>query len=388
MACPLCSERRGYFWSLRRDTFLAVVFALLIVLFVVTGFAVRSYDAREVRLAWDWNKRGERDLEAGRPEAALVDFRNALFHARDNARYQLRLAQALAATGSNPQARTYLLSLRERDPGNGTVNLELARLAAREHAIPEASRYYHDAVYSEWEGDPVTKRRAVRLELVQFLLDSEQTEAARSELIAVAANLPSDADLRARVATLLVKVGGYDDALRLFRQALASQPHSAVALAGAGECYFQMGRYPEAARYLERAVQQDSHLVNAAAMLDTARAVQNLDPFARRLGEPESARRAQLDFGQALARLNACAAQRGISLPAPGDDPLQKLYAQAAALQPRARESVLGRDRDLLSNVMDQVFEIEQTTSQVCGAPQGIDLALLLIARQQEATRP
>jgi len=59
------------------------------------------------------------------------------------------------------------------------------------------------------------------LELVQFLLDSNQKGAARAELIAVAANLPPDVDLQTKVGSLLLEVAGYDDALRLFRQALA-----------------------------------------------------------------------------------------------------------------------------------------------------------------------
>ena len=61
---------------------------------------------------------------------------------------------------------------------------------------------------------------------------------------------------------------------------------------------------------------------------------------------------------------------------------------EATAVKPRALESALRHDPELLSNVMDLVFEIEKTTSQVCGEPRGADLALLLIARQQEGARP
>ena len=314
--CPFCSERLGYFWSLRRDTFLVLVFVLLILLFVITGFAVRRYHAVERGLAQDWYSQGEQALKAGHAEAALADFRNALAYSRDNSLYQLRLAQALAATGRVQEARTYLLSLRDREPGNGPVNLELARLAVREHAIPEAVQYFHDAVYSEWDGDPVVQRRAVRLELVKFLLDSDQKAAARAELIAVAANLPPDAELQTQVGALLMKAGGYDDALRLFRQALAAKPHSAPALAGAGECYFLTGQYARAELYLDQALRQDPNLTQAAAMRDTARAVLDLDPFIRWLGEQERERRARQAFDQAMTRLEACAAQRGIDLQA------------------------------------------------------------------------
>jgi tetratricopeptide (TPR) repeat protein len=386
--CPLCSQRRGYLWWLRREAFLGVIFMVLILLFVITGFAVRFYHRLERGLAQGWYSHGEAELKAGNAGAALGDFRNALFYWQDNALYRLRLAQALAATGRLQQASAYLLNLREREPGNGTVNLELARLAVRQHAVSEALRYFHDAIYGEWDNDAVGQRRAVRLELVEFLLDSDQKAAARAELIALATDLPPDAELQTKVGALLLDVAEYDDALRLFHQALAVGPRWAPALAGAGECYFQMGNYAQAQRYLARAVQQDPHLTRAAGMLHTAQAVLNLDPFNRRLSNQERARRARQAFDQAMTRLEACATQRGIDLKAAGGDPLQTLYAQATTLRRRVLQRSLSRDSELLSNTMDLVFEIEKAASQGCGEPQGLDLALLLIAREQEGARP
>lgn len=386
--CPTCSARRGYLWSLRRDTFLAVVMVLLILMFIITGYTVRRYHAVERGLAQDWYNQGEQALKAGRAGAALADFRNALAYSRDNPLYQLRLAQALAATGRVQEARTYLLSLREREPGNGPVNLELARLAVREDAIAEAVQYFHDAVYSEWEGDAAVQRRAVRLELVTFLLDSDQKAAARAELIAVAANLPPVAELQTQVGVLLVNAGEYEDALRLFHQALAAKPHSAPALAGVGECYFLTGQYAHAELYLSQALRQDSNLPRIGAMRDTARAVLDLDPFVRWLGEQERERRAGQAFEQAMTRLETCAGQRGIDLQAAAGDPLQTLYAQATAIQPRMRQPAFRRDPDWVANTMDLVFEIEKAASHACGEPQGLDLALLLIAREQEGARP
>jgi tetratricopeptide (TPR) repeat protein len=268
------------------------------------------------------------------------------------------------------------------------VNLELARLAVREHTLPEALQYFHDAVYCEWDGDPAVQRRAVRLELVQFLLSSDQKAAARAELIGVAGNLPRDTKLRAQVGALLVEAGGYDDALRLFLQALETEPRLVPALAGAGECYFQAGHYAQAELYLNRALRRDPNLVQAAAMRDTARAVLDLDPFIPRLGEQERAQRARQAFGQAMTRLEACALLRGINLQATGGDPLQSLYAQATALQPSMRQRSHRRDSEWVANTMDLVFGIEKSASQACGEPQGLDLALLLIGREQEGPRP
>jgi len=385
--CPFCPGHGGVLWSLRRDTFLGLIIVSLIIMFLVTGFTVRRYHTMEKRLAEDWYAKGEWALQANRSDIALVDFRNALAYERENSVYQLRLAQALAATRRTDEARIYLTALRDRDPGNGPVNLELARLAARAHAIPEAVQYYHDAVYSEWEGDPVIQRRAVRLELVEFLLNSDQQAAARAEMIAVAANLPPDAGMQIQVGELLLQAGGYDDALRLFRQALTEDRRSAAALAGAGECYFLTGQYAQALPYLDQALRQDPRLARAAAMRQTARAVLDLDPYMHRLGERERERRARLAFDQALSRLTSCAAQRGIDLQAAGADALQSLSTRASAFQKTMQQHLSAHDAELVPNTMDLVFEIEKAASTACGEPQGRDLALVLISHEQEGER-
>lgn len=386
--CPYCSARRGYFWSVRRDTFLAVVFVLLVVLFIATGIVVGRFHGLERRLGEDWYVQGVEALKAKKASVALTDFRNALAYSRGNPVYELWLAQALAATGRVPEARLYLLNLRDHDPGNGPVTLELARLAAQEHDMPEALQFYHDAVYCEWSGDAAAQRRAVRLELIRFLLDSDQKAVAHAELTAVAANLPPEPAQQMQVARLLMEADGYDDAARLFRQVLAEDPHSAEALAGAGECYFRTAQYTLAEPYLNRALRLDPKLTQVVALRDTVRAVLELDPFARWLGEEQRAERAHRDFDQAMSRLQDCAAQRGVDLTALGNDPLQKLYARATELQATSQQRVLSRDSESVANMMDLVFDIERATSQLCGEPHGMDLALLLIAREQEGARP
>jgi hypothetical protein len=102
----------------------------------------------------------------------------------------------------------------------------------------------------------------------------------------------------------------------------------------------------------------------------------------------ERARRAAQNFTFALTRLQSCAAQKGVDLKAAESDPLQALSARATQLQPRAQLRSLSRDSVLFSQVMDAAFEIEQATAHTCGEPQGPDLALLLLAREQGGARP
>jgi hypothetical protein len=68
----------------------------------------------------------------------------------------------------------------------------------------------------------------------------------------------------------------------------------------------------------------------------------------------------------------------------PQQSDLQRLHAQAVALQPKVNTRNLARDSDLLLQTTDMAFQIEQVTERACGEPQGLDLALLLLSRTQE----
>ncbi|MBI1984448.1 MAG: tetratricopeptide repeat protein, partial [Acidobacteria bacterium] len=236
-----------------REHALLLSFPVLLVLFVVTGIAARSYHAKQRSLAVEWHGRGEVDLRAGRAERAIEDFRTALVYSRENALYRLRLAQALIAANRADEARAYLLTLWEREPGNGTVNLELARLAAGKGKIGEAARYYHNAIFGVWEENPEERRRQVRLELCQFLVSRGARNEAQAALIELAGDLPKDAALYASVGALFLRTEDFARALELFKQALDINRRQKAALAGAGEAAFQMANYGEARRYLERA---------------------------------------------------------------------------------------------------------------------------------------
>jgi predicted Zn-dependent protease len=295
------------------------------------------------------------------------------------------LARALAAAGHLPEARTYLLGLWERQPGNGTVNLELARLAGHSGSAGEAVQYYHNAVYGQWDDDPAEHRRRARLELAEFLLSVGEKPQAQAELIALTADLPGDPALETQVATLLLKTGEYEHAAPLFRQALRLRPNYAPALEGAGEASFEMRNYRDARSYLARAKHEGLLSTHSQSLLETAALVLEIDPLAPRLSAQERATRALRALTQSMERLSGCAAARGLSFEnGPQQSDLQKLHGLALALRPKVRERNLARDPDLLLEVTDLVFEIEKVTERACGEPQGVDLALLLLSRVQE----
>src|ERR1700751_240030 len=116
-----------------------LVLAVLTVI-AVTGFALVSrlvirLKANEQGIAQYAYEAGLSEVKAGRPERALDDFRAALVYDVDNPEYQLNLARALRETGRLDESEAYLDHLWNAAPQDSTINLALARLAARRGSI-------------------------------------------------------------------------------------------------------------------------------------------------------------------------------------------------------------------------------------------------------------
>src|ERR1700687_2052972 len=183
-----------------------VILALLAVFGVMFFLAVsglsRAYHAQREALGNRWFNRGVADLQARRYDSAMTEFRSALLYSRDNYDYQLDLAEALIGLGQTNESYSYLINLWEREPENGLVNLELARIAAQKGDTEQALRYYHNAIYAIWPGDQEVQRRDARLELIKYLLGINANTQAQAELIALAVNLDDDPSMHARVGDL------------------------------------------------------------------------------------------------------------------------------------------------------------------------------------------
>ncbi len=376
--CPNCATLQRL--NLRRETILLICLGLLAVLFGITGFAVTLYHNRERALGGHWYTRGEESLQHGNPEAAVLDFRTALFHAGDNPVYQLRLAQALVDSNRLAEARSYLLRLWETHPADGEVNLELARVAMREGNIPEVIDYDHNAIDGVWQNNSEELRRRLRQQLCEYLIEKGRRTEALAELMALSSQTPDNAQLRAQVAGLFLKAQDYDIALGEFRRSLRLDHRQPEAWAGAGEAAFQMGNYRAARKYLSRALSQNPRDKDAAQFLNTANWVLQMDPFDRRVPAAERRRRVMAAFEAAANRLTTCAASHGENLQAPNSQTdFGKAYASELKMKPYVREHSLRRDPDLMDSTMSLVFQIERLTAAACGTPQGPNLALLLI---------
>jgi tetratricopeptide (TPR) repeat protein len=420
----------------------AVFVILLLTLAAAAAFAAVSHLVTRFNLNQQARGRhlydqGLADMTAHNPSRALEEFRAALTCDRNNSLYQLNLGRALRDTGRLDEAESYLESLWERSPEDGTINLALARLAARRGSLEDATRYYHNAMYGVWgNADADSNRRKARIELIEFLMQKNALAQANAELVALAGFLPADPSLHLQAAQLFVQARDYPNALAEYEKVLrldqsradmnransasnaeletntntntnkdrVAAEHEALgrssltALAGAGEAAYHAGHYRTAAHYLEDAVQADPEDSNSRTLHASATLILSIDPFLRRISDAERNRRIAADFTTAGNRLAACAQQNGVNLqpanatasspsstsassPASPLINLQSRWLDAKKDLPHLRSIA---ETDLPDAIMDVVFQIEQQTATVCGDPQGEDAALLLISRQPE----
>jgi tetratricopeptide (TPR) repeat protein len=375
-------------WATRvwtREALLLTSLLALGIMFGVTQAAVSYYRGKQADLAEMWFQRGDAAIKANRPKQAIEDLRNALSYAPDNASYQLRLAQALAADNQIDAAEAYLLDLWNSQPGSGEINFELAQLEARK-GNPDAARYFDNAIYGVWEKDPIERRWNTRLALFHFWLSRGDLGQAQGDLLAMAAETP-DINFRRRtqIGQLQLQAGDPRHALEQFRQALRISPHYVPALAGAGEAEMAIGEYKGAIPYLETAARLAPHDPTVLDQLRFARLVLASDPFEIGLGPEERAARTIDAYLQAQSRLSACASQKGVQVAVQNpQNPFQTTWAWGQQLQPLTRK--LRAQPQIALQIMNFVYSAENLAADECGPLEGKDQALWLIGKKHQLT--
>jgi tetratricopeptide (TPR) repeat protein len=402
------------------------IFASTCVLAVLTYLIFKSYSQHQQDAAARWKRRGEEALLKHNANAAVFDLRTALGYAREDRATELELASALAMAGRLQEAAAYFNTLWDKEPGNGNINLQLARLAARQQQTGSAIEHYHAAIYGVWEGDGAIRRRQVRLELVRYLISQGRFGEARDELLIAAGNDTSTRSLL-EVAGLLAQAHAPNDALHLYRELASRRPIVTEALEGAGQMAFEMGHYRTAKLYLERAVTVAGSgappLVNRPLTernLQIATAVLAAYPSPQ-LPEHERLRRVIRAYEAARARFASCLSQvqggaaggaggsagssngagakpTSPSNPTTGNQrpgtqtggttnsaDVAALAARWQQTRPRLRIADLADHPELEAAAMQLVYDTEQVTARACGQPTGLDAMLLRIAAAPDA---
>ncbi len=225
----------------------------------MTLILFRSFAAHRSELGTRWSGRGRSALIAGRPEQAIASLRTALSYAPGDRAYELLLAQALAQAGHTEEAYNYYSGLWDSQPGDGFLNLHLARLAAGRKDRREAVNFYRASLYGTWEGDGVARRRDVRLELVRYLLQNHDISAARAELLVAEGNADNDPAVDLELGRLFQQAGDRRDALDVYLKAIEVSPKDPEPLRSAGALAYSMGEFATAQRLLHQAARMSDH---------------------------------------------------------------------------------------------------------------------------------
>jgi tetratricopeptide (TPR) repeat protein len=376
---------------------------ILLVLTVAAAVAFAAVSHLVTRYTLNQQARGRKlyavgltAADSGHYDDAIAAFRAALTCDPTNSQYQLSLARALRDSNDPrrlDEAESYLIALWQRTPQDAAVNLALARVAAHRGSIEDATRYYHNAMYGVWNSDPDTNRNRARIELIQFLLKKGARAQADSELIALSTSLPPDPDEQLQAARLFEQAQDYGGALARYEEVIRIAPLNTEAMAEAGDTAYRSGNYETAQRFLRAAVNSNPEDLTSRQLLASADLILKANPFGGHISDAERNRRIDAAFAQAEERLTACAAHTGIDLkaaaPSAGNSPISPLpilQARWLAAKPDLDRLRSPAETDLPDAIMDVVFQIEQQTATVCGSPQGLDEALLLISQKREAS--
>lgn len=230
------SAGRGKRGFVQREFLLLVAAATAAIpVFVLTRAAASWNRHLQASYAEFWYHRGVEQQRQGDLTSAAESYRSAVVNERGNRLYGLALAAALSSQGRTPDARQTLLRLREEAPEDSGINLELARLAARESHPGEALRYYHVALDGLWNGQTM-QRIEVRVELAEFLLRHHQRDQALSELLALTFDLPPSPPAQVRAGRLFLEAGDAGRARECFLRALKANRRDPDARAGLDQC--------------------------------------------------------------------------------------------------------------------------------------------------------
>ncbi len=361
--------------------------AVTVALFVVTFFLFRSFAAHRTELGKRWSDRGRAALQRNQPEQAIDSLRTALSYVPGERSYELLLAQALAQAGHTEEAYNYFSGLWDVQPGNGFINLELARLAAQKKEQRAAVNFYRASIYGTWEGDGAVRRRTVRLELIRYLLKTGDTTAARGELLVAQGNTDNDPAFAFEVGSLYEQAGDRTNALDAYKKAADADPKNPLPLAAAGTLTYDMGEFATARDLLRQALRADEvaggHEVQErtalADLLQKSDRILELVP-SRKLTSEQRVTRLLLLRDLARKRLGVCGA-----MPQGLPPQLEEINARwPAALKADTRRALL-RDASRQDQLLQLIFDTESQADGPCGPAKGDDALLVLLSHDPKA---
>lgn len=363
---------------------LVLLSAIAILCFLGTRALARLDQSNDQKQAQVYYQRGTEALAEGQQKIAIQDLRDATIHDRNQPRYALALAQALFGAGQDDEALQLLLRIREDDPEEPQINLQLARLEARRGDTANAELYYHHALYGIWKGEAADEqRRNIRLELIKFLAGDHQRDAAMSELLALQAEAPKDRDIQIEMGNSALQLDDANRAKTIFEQVLREDKSNESALTGLAKAQLRLGEFSSALRAVHEVASRTGNLSPDLSRLQTS--LQWIDqntPVKRGLKRPERFARLNLMLDLALQRVKTCSLSK---IDAALKSSLQQLDGQITAMQSQLTPESDTSIEDLLQDSFSLIRRAEDTADKACDSPSPIDDALYALSQSHAA---
>jgi len=362
--------------SLSRTTprLLALVFIVLLLLFVGTGFLTRAYHREESERADHQFEVAESLVAETHYEEAIDHYVAALLLSRDNVRYKQALALALSDAGRTGEAESYLMEVARSEPYNGIVNLTLARISAERGLVEDASQYYQSAVYGRWDEDPIGNRIRVHFEYIEWLERQGEDVLVKAELLRLLDEAPDDPAAKSRVGHMFLQVNAPEEARDIFNGLLDQDGGNCDAQAGLGDAEFDLADYATAQLAYSRAVRCNPEDLESRTQLNLSTEVLDLDPTRRGLDIRSRVVRSRSLVERALGRLDTCMSVGPQFLP----EEYREAVREAREIVEQHSQSL--RDETVESNIALAEF-IHEGEITVCGTGAVPDQALELVLR-------
>lgn len=365
---------------------------------VLTYFFFHSFAEHRSVLEKRWYQRGQIAMRAGHPVEAVEDFRSALSFSSTNSDYQMSLAEALAASGRTQEAAAYFSSLHDAEPGDGYLNLQLARLAVRRGESTRAVEYYQAALNGLWYGQGTARRLQIRLELAQYLISLARPMEAQGQLLAAEGNSLDNPSALFKIATLLRQADDPIDALTTYRR-VEHHPGAATTLVlaslqGESQIAASMGQYKRAAqaltRYMARLRQHPSastpqQTQSVEEELDTYQRMLQLIPFDSlppRLHDARVLQDTKIAHSRYENCLQALQSHSDLNVTNPDLIALGTEWTQLGSPNIHALEGNVA----LQDRIVAWTGHAEIVTAKICGPPTGDDALLLELAQIPDRT--
>jgi tetratricopeptide (TPR) repeat protein len=376
---------------------------------VLTYFFFHSFAEHRSVIEKRWYERGQIALSAGRPADAVEDFRSALSFSSRNPDYQMALAQALAASGRTVEAAAYFSALHDTEPGDGFLNLQLARLAVRRKNPQQAIEYYQDALNGLWRGQGTERRLQIRLELAQYLISLGRSTQVQGDLLAAEGNSLDNPSALFAIANLLRTADDPTDALTAFqrveRHPNATPSQVLASLDAESQIAASLGQYKRAAQALARYVAKARQFPTAATSVQKQAVDRQLNKYQHMLQlipfyalpPKQHVERVLLGAEIAHRRYESCVAR----LQPKNGSSQNPSSAQNLSSDDAAALSLLGTQWTQMGELTPEAFagnallqqsvtawtnQSEILTAKLCGPPTGDDALLLQLAQTPDKT--